>query len=79
MDAFVEEIASFDWEDASADLQELIRLTPILWVASNQGYSLANMAAVDFQYRRSSAHKRKSSRQGGRQVGLEMSERRTSQ
>jgi hypothetical protein len=47
MDAFVEEIAFFDREAARADLQELIRLIPNLWVASTQGRSLADVARVD--------------------------------
>jgi hypothetical protein len=37
MDVFVEEIAYFDKESARADLQELMRITPILWVAHSQG------------------------------------------
>jgi hypothetical protein len=50
MDAFVEEIAFFYRVAARADLQELMRLTPIVWVASTQGRSLADMARLDPQY-----------------------------
>jgi hypothetical protein len=53
LDAFVEETAFFDREYARADLQELMRFSPILWTAPTLDKSLEDMAKIDTQYQRS--------------------------